>query len=202
MIAQLLYTDKELLEKIAGGNENAFSMLSHRYMARIYKYAMNYTKGQVQPAEEITQDIFLDIWIHAKMYSTTVNKFEAFLYVMVKRSCFNYLRKSLNENKARLEWATRNAVTEVLNDDPVAVNDVQKQLNSFIAKLPARQGIVYLMHHQGFKLDEIAEVMNISKLTVKTHLTKAGKMVRAFFANVKPFILPGLPFLSDIFYQN
>ena len=62
------YSDGELLKFLRGGNEEAFREIYERYWKRMfYKAGKNLNNAAL--AEELVQDIFLDIWNHARLYS-------------------------------------------------------------------------------------------------------------------------------------
>ncbi len=55
------YSDEELVCLVADGNEFAFAALVNRLWRNCYFHALTYTHSP-QKAEEITQDIFLQVW--------------------------------------------------------------------------------------------------------------------------------------------
>jgi RNA polymerase sigma-70 factor (ECF subfamily) len=54
-------------------------------------------------------------------------------------------------------------------------------INEAIQQLPPQQRTVYeLSKQEGLKYDEIAELMHLSKNTVRNHLSEAMKTIRTF----------------------
>lgn len=56
--------------------------------------------------------------------------------------------------------------------------ELQQMLNIQINELTLRQKNVYTLNEDGFKINQIASVMKLSKLTIKTHLKAARKEIR------------------------
>jgi len=77
-------SDQEILTALRGGEEAALELLYARYGDRVYNLALVHLQ-RVEPAEEVTQDVFLEVFRSAKnfrgeselttwLYRITVNK--------------------------------------------------------------------------------------------------------------------------------
>ncbi|MEK7338131.1 MAG: sigma factor, partial [candidate division NC10 bacterium] len=53
--------DAELVERLKGGDGEAFGALLRRYQGKVYRLAMNMMRN-AQDAEEVTQDVFLAVY--------------------------------------------------------------------------------------------------------------------------------------------
>ena len=59
--------DNNLIKEYLGGDEKSFEVLIQRYLKLIYNFV--YRKiGNINEAEDITQEIFLKVWQH-RVYS-------------------------------------------------------------------------------------------------------------------------------------
>ena len=56
-------------------------------------------------------------------------------------------------------------------------------LQKAVEKLPPQQKIIFELRSQGLKQDEIAEKLNISRNTVKAHLTRALSSIKSYLSN-------------------
>ena len=54
---RILLNEKELFERAATGDQQAFTAIFDHYMPRIYAYLLKHT-GSHSTAEDITQDVF------------------------------------------------------------------------------------------------------------------------------------------------
>ena len=73
-------TDKALFERIATGDETAFSIIFFRYTARLAPFVTQLLQSD-QWAEEIVQDVFLRLW-QARQQLAMIEHPSAYLYQM------------------------------------------------------------------------------------------------------------------------
>lgn len=174
-----LIDEKELLAKMAVGDERAFRIIYDKYNNRVYTYALQLLHSKTE-AEEMTQEVFLKLWLMSEN-SLAVSNLEAYLYTVTKHRSLNVLRRMILEGKVEKSlgetWREDNNDTE----EEVLMKDVRNVLNAAIDLLPQQQKQVYLLCQQeGLKYDEAAERLNLSSLTVKTHMQRALKSVRTY----------------------
>lgn len=172
--------DTVLLQLITTGNEKAYNQLFERYRNRIYSYLVKVTKSK-ENAEELTLDIFLKIWT-ARSVLTEIDHFEAFLFRVVHNKAVDYLRMAQRSKLLQQElWKDMQTLQtiEPMADAPLLKKDTEAKINSIIAKLsPQRQEVFRLSREHFLTYDQIAERMNISRLTVRNHLSAALHFIR------------------------
>jgi RNA polymerase sigma-70 factor (ECF subfamily) len=175
---QELLPDKEhlLLNKIAEGNEQAFTEIFHHYRNKIYSYSLKMLQSE-EVAKEVTQEVFMKLWItRAKLIE--VSCLDAFLFTIARNHCFNLLKRSALERKvgARLAKAS---ILDNHTEQTIYFNEYRRLLEKAIAGLPPRQKEVYLLSYvEGLKREEVARQMDISQETVKSQLALAVKYIR------------------------
>lgn len=164
--------ERTLLLLTAKGNEDAFGKLFYRYYQQLGSYIFRITES-MQLAEEITQDVFLKIWM-ARESLVEVKSFKAYLFVVSKNYALNALRTIAKERTNKIDWET---VSESLSAIPsVAENNhhYYSLIDTAINRLPAQQQKVYLLsRHKKLKYTEIAAKLLISKETVKKYMQLA-----------------------------
>ena len=79
---------KSLFEAIANDDELAFKALFDLYKSRAYAVAFKLTKT-AYAAEEITQDVFVSIWISRAQLAAVKNP-EAYLYTVIYNKVSRY----------------------------------------------------------------------------------------------------------------
>jgi RNA polymerase sigma-70 factor (ECF subfamily) len=181
------YNETFLLQLTAAGDENAFRNIYDNYRDKLYSYALRLTQKE-SLAEEIVQDAFLKVWMN-RAELTQVQKFDSYLYAMVRNQCFNCLKRLAHESILLKELSY--SMSEVHNDNEESLihKDYLQILNLAVNKLPPQQQLVYnLSRNSGLKYDEIATELNLSKNTVKAHLKKALSSIRVVFTAHKTFI--------------
>jgi len=179
MSSSLPFNEKTLLIQVAEGDEKAFKILFDRYWDNIYGVAFAFTKSTMI-AEEMVQDIFLKIWLKRHLLNS-VQKFDAYLFKVAKNHIYNELRKKIKE-----EPFTDHIINyfREIGDSPeqqMIFKESKHLVNLAIGKLPSQQQLIYkLSREQGMSQEEIADKLQISKNTVKSHMNKALQSIRHY----------------------
>ena len=177
-----LNDEKALLHQVSTGDERAFSVFFHRYSPKIYTYALKIVKSELL-AEEITQEIFVKIWNLGEQLCT-VEHLDGYLRVLTRNHTLKVLRRLALEVRTNKMMAPHYKETHNETEEYIIFKDSEKILNQAIEKLPAQQKLVYqLCHQEGLKYEEVAARLNISKLTVKTHMQQALRFLRNYVSN-------------------
>lgn len=165
----------------------AFEKLFKNY----YSPLCNYCQGIVadrQGSEDIVQDAFVYLWNNRKTIEikTTI---KTYLYSSVRHGALYYLKKQLMEQThfPRLtEFITYIQESDYSEEELVRLDDARKILR----ELPEQCRTIFLMNCiDGKKYKEIAEELNISVNTVKTHLSKAYRKFREKFDGKSHLVL-------------
>jgi RNA polymerase sigma-70 factor (ECF subfamily) len=125
-------------------------------------------------SEEIVNDVYLKLW-HNRGRIDEVGNISVYLYVAVKNTAFNYLRKS----KSRLDSDLgKQAVHHFyLSPDPeqlLVTNELRRRIEAAIEGLPARCKLIFkLVKEDGLSASEVASILDISYKTVTTQLSIA-----------------------------
>lgn len=185
---------KALFEAIAQNNEQAFKMLFDMYRSRTYAVAFKLTK-QAYASEEITQDVFISIWVSREQLANVKNA-EAYIYTVIYNKVSRYLKKKSNQERIlQLSiWNTKPYSNET--EETVFVHDQQKLLGAAVQQLSPQKKLMYELHEvQGKSYDEIAKTLDLSPHTVKSHVLQALKFIRNCLKDGVLFILMGIAFL-------
>lgn len=191
---QVSYDEQELLLLIAEGDQKAFTQLVDLYWKKVYGHALAYVKS-VPRAQEITQDIFLNVW-NKRERLKEVRDFKNFLFILGRNQIISSMRKKLEE-------LTDNDFLKVaqnvsLPDEQLQYKETQHIILEAIEQLPPARKIIFKMSRiEGLSYEEISIKMNISKNTVKGHIVLALNFVRTYITthgDILPllFILPFL----------
>lgn len=180
----MLNKEKDVLDNLLGrivkGDENAFRQLFDTYSGKVYAFALKLTHSETL-AEEIVQDIFLKVWLNRQALSTIIY-FPSYLYSITKNHAFNVLKRLTLE--ANIKAAISLELTEIQHETEgrIVFNEYQRILNEAIEKLPSQQRKVYtLCQLEGLTYEEAATLLNLSRLTVKTHMQHALCFIRGYF---------------------
>lgn len=179
MTINTLNTDSKLLDRMGVGDQDAFVIIYNRFHERVYTFSLWYLKSEVE-AEEVVQEVFLKLW-QLGTEAAKINNLESFLRTLTRNRSLDMLRKRASEAKAdavlAINWQENHNDTE----EQILLNDTEKVLQQAIDLLPKQQRLVYeLCGQQGLKNDEVAEQLNLSPLTVRTHMKLALKFLRTY----------------------
>ncbi|MEO9209952.1 MAG: RNA polymerase sigma-70 factor [Ginsengibacter sp.] len=169
--------EKNLLQQVSEGNEQAFRQLFDTYKNKIYFYILKITESE-DVAEDVVQNIFLKLWIN-RANLIQIQNLNAYLYRMSHNYAINGLKRMARETLALAEINKQEAKSYNSADENVIHKDVQQLLNKAIEQLPTQQKLVFKMSwNEGLKQEEIAQRLNISILTVKKHKGEALRKIR------------------------
>lgn len=191
-----VYNEEEVLRLLKSGSELAFAQVFDRYRPQIYRTARKFLKSTAL-AEEIVQEVFLKVWLLRETLDE-VARLDAFLYTIARNLTLDALRKLATESVAKQQMAL---ITEMSDNSTYrALQETQysELLEQAVAQLPPQQKQVFqLAKVEGLSHEAIAERLNISRLTVKTHMAKALQAIRH---HLQPH-LGAMVFLPFVFYK-
>jgi len=169
-------SETDLVLSLKDGNLRAFGELFDRYGKRLYHFSMRYLKS-AQSTEEIVQDIFFKIWMNREELSAQ-KSFESYMFTIAKNAILNTIRKSKSE-QVYLNYAKLHPAKDILLDDELDFNELEKAYKDAIEQLSPRRKEIYLLSKEQFLTNaDIAVKMNISIKTVENQMTSAISEVR------------------------
>lgn len=174
-----LYDEPTLLLKTARGDEAAFKRLFESYWDNIFGVAFAFTKSAVI-AEEMVQDVFVKVWIN-RQHLSEVKKFGDYLFIIARNHIFSTLRKKIYEEP--FSDHLKNYFKEAVNlpDQQLLCREAEHLIQEAVDHLPPQQQLIYCMSRKDcLSQDEIAQKLNISKNTVKSHMSKALQFIRNY----------------------
>ena len=160
-------------------NETHFKSIFDEYFSSLYYYAVKIIHDN-QIAEDIVQEIFLDLW--KKRNEVYINKIANYLYTAVRFRCMNHIR----HEKVKVDFSAKKIREyEPQIDDSIIMieEEMVKEINKLINSMPEQRKKVFLLFLDGLSQDEIASELNISINTVKTHKLKARQFLRDHLKN-------------------
>lgn len=159
--------EQDFIRGINAKDEKAFHELFTRFRNYLVIFSMR-TVGELDVAEDIVQETFIAVWESKTIYNS-YQGFKAYLYEMVQNKSRNYLKhKSVQE---KYEFYVKSTGEETEYD--LVQEEVYRELYLAVRELPEKCRRVFELHLEGKKNEEIAEILGISVLTVKSHKQNA-----------------------------
>lgn len=168
--------DSILLEKLQNGDDSAFKELFDLYFVPLSIYSLKYCDS-FQMAEDITQDIFVKFW-DEKIYLKLNDSIGPYLFKSIKN---NTLQAIKSQKKYSFE-IIEEQVDHMLEFDTIDFDYLEKEKQKLmiqVESLPEKSKVVFkAIVLENLKYKEVAEQLDISVNTVKTHYSRALKKLR------------------------
>lgn len=178
----MFHNEKEILQKIAEDDEEAFNILYEKISPVVYGVAVNLLKDPFQ-AEDIVQDIFVKLWSGRKTLPLVQN-LENFVFILTRNAVFSYFKKVTLETKVLAAIKESTVSNDTTTFHLAEEKEYRKILQSAISQLPPQQQQVYMLaEEKELSYNEIALSMHLSRETVKRHLNLARKFIRSYVSN-------------------
>ncbi len=95
-----LDNEKEMLSRIAAGDERAFHALYEATSAALYLAVRRYA-GDDESTLDILQDIYTRLWANRESLGT-VRSAKDYIFIMARNAAFNHLKRQTLERKTRV----------------------------------------------------------------------------------------------------
>lgn len=157
-------------------DKKALDELYQYYYPRLYGFSKGFLKVE-DDIDDILQDVFVKIWLNRRKINS-VETFNSWIFTITKNAILSYFREKTrhNEFESRLQQL---ATAEVVLHSEVEYEDLKKQTDKIIEKLPEkRKEIFRLSREEGLSYKEISEKMGISIKTVEDHMVHALRYLR------------------------
>lgn len=173
-----IHIDYEVLMQLRDGNEKAFSAVFDNYHRYLYVLACRYLMSE-NGAEDAVQHTFMRLWEGRETfdYKTGIKNL---LFTILKNYVLNEMRHNNLVVQKNYELAQFNEEMEAGFLHNLEDADFKTHLYKLIEQLPPQKREVCLLKiQQGLTNQEVAEAMNISIPTVKSHYTQVIKLLRS-----------------------
>ena len=174
--------DTDLIGRAAVGDHAAFQALVERHRAMVYRVAYQFA-GNHHDAEDIAQEVFIKVFRSLDRFRQDA-QLTSWMYRIVMNACIDYRRRHSPASSAPFG---EEAEQKMLNtpeespgpEDTTYAGELGEVLEAEIGRLPPGQRMVFIMrHHQGLKLGEIADALDLAEGTVKRQLHAAVHRLR------------------------
>jgi RNA polymerase sigma-70 factor (ECF subfamily) len=166
-VIQLHNNKTELISKAAKHNREAQHVLYELHAPKMLSVCRYYVKD-VQKAEEVMLNGFFKAFTHLSSFKNE-GSFEGWLRRIMVREAISYLRQQKNVEFMVDEIEVNYDSSNNINSE-IEVAEIQQ----LIDELPEGYKMVFIMYAiEGYKHQEIAEILKITEGTSKSQLFKA-----------------------------
>lgn len=155
------------------------------YFSKMKYFAKEYVISD-EDAENIVQDVFMELWEKKEMVTMHLNLI-AYLFTTIKNKCLNHLRHKTVVQETTNQLQEEYSITLQMNLDSLEAfdqnlfteQDVEKVISKAINSLSEKCREIFIMSKiEGKKQKQIATELNISINTVETQMGIAYKKLR------------------------
>ncbi|WP_411353297.1 ECF RNA polymerase sigma factor SigK [Microcella daejeonensis] len=162
---------RELLERVAQGDQAAFSSLYDLIAPRMLGLVRHVLRDHSQ-SEEVTQEVLLEIWQTATRFDPNKGKAVTWMLTMAHRRAIDRVRSSQSSRDRDTRIGIRDLDREF---DSVSENVEIRLEHEMVAKAMTRltdlqRQAVELAYYGGYSHSEVAAMLSVPIGTVKTRL--------------------------------
>jgi len=175
-------SDLELMKGIQAEDADALSQLYDRYSGILKALVLRVIHNEAE-ADDLLQEIFMEIWNQAKNFSAQKGKPLGWMVTLARRRAIDGLRKKQAYARAeeRLQNETEqqpDAWVHNATEEEIVLSDTRVLIRKVISGLPlAQQQAIDLAFFRGMSQREIAAKTNTPLGTVKTRLELGLKKI-------------------------
>lgn len=183
------HADEILLLKYHQGDAEALAILYQQYKRDFYTFLVRRLNN-----EAVANDIYQDIWekvislrqeLADKVLQDSSFRFKKYLYAMARNRIIDHFRSATMQRDVPLELSkvscddgrsTQESLVAGPDCEPDQVIQAQDLLECFgqtLNSLPDEQREAFLLRRANFGLDEIAEIQEVKRETVRSRLRYA-----------------------------
>lgn len=169
--------DDELYALLRQDNEEAFTLLYHRYWKRMLYKAMLKLQSETD-AEEVVQDTFVDIW-KGRHRIAIQHTFHTYIAAIVRYKVMAKMAVNKKQIQNNVTDLGQLHIADNSTEQWLSFYDLQQEIETAIKALPEKCQLIFRMSREAGKSDkQIAQDLDISQKTVEAHITRALKSLR------------------------
>lgn len=180
-------SEKKIIEKVLGGDANAFEELVLKYEKTVYNLALRMV-GDRDDASDMTQEAFIKAYGSLSSFRGD-SKFSVWIYRIATNVCLDFLRSKSRKQQVSLTVSDDDDEDAQLDiPDPKA--DPEQQLMQKISMQSVEEGLKTLPDKQrqilvmrelgGMSYAEIGKALSLEEGTVKSRIFRARKRLCTF----------------------
>jgi RNA polymerase sigma-70 factor (ECF subfamily) len=162
--------DEALVRRLLGRDVSAFEELYDRHSRLVHALVLRILQ-QATTAEEIVQDVFLQLWRNASQYDCSRGPFVPWLLTLARNRALDQLRLKSERQRRREEQAEELPSVIAIPDFEGALDEKRRaaRVREVMSSLnPQQKRAIELAYFEGWTHTEIANALNKPLGTVKS----------------------------------
>lgn len=174
--------ETHLLTQVGAGDRRSFEELHRRFSTLLFSSALGILNNR-EAAEDVTQDVFLQIWEKAPSFDPARGKAATWALTMARNKAIDRLRAA--QRRARLrEEAAKEKMQDQHFDDRDSLQSALTQergstLRAMVEKLtPEQREAIQLAYFDDLPYPEVARKLHVPLGTVKARIRRGMQRLR------------------------
>jgi RNA polymerase sigma-70 factor (family 1) len=178
--------DLELFSRLKKDDRQAFNTIFLKYHPGLVKYAKTLMNPDNAVIDDVIQETFLKIW-NQRAVLVIHSSLSAFLFISLK----NKIKGLYREKQFTLYDPTEMKFNEQIcpsqsPENILIFKELSIEIAGLIKQLPTKTQLIYRMNREdNLSYDEIARQLAITRSSVKTHMFRALKFLKEYYAMYK-----------------
>lgn len=176
-----MHTDDALMQRVRGGDDDAFGEIVDRYKDSLVNYLTHLVRSR-ERAEEIAQDAFVRLYRNASHYREQ-ERLGPYLFRIATNLVVTEVRREKRWSLLlpRLHASTRQHTPSP--DATLLTDEIQRQVSAALEKLPLKYRAPLVLYEiEEWSYDEIARALEVRCGTVKSRISRARELLRRHLA--------------------
>ena len=176
--------DADLIRQATRGNVESFNLLVSRWEKRVYNYLLRITANR-EDALDLTQDAFLKAYQNLRKLDDP-GRFAPWLYRIAHNEAYSMFRKRKPQTDVEEIEPEATGTKITVGGSSVFPIELSLAVASALDRLSVDQReAVVLKIYQGFKFEEMAEILSCPVSTIKSRLYTALELLKLELAPMK-----------------
>lgn len=151
------------------------------YHRKLYGVACRIAQSAAA-AEDIVQDTYIKLW-NKRHEMGDIENTESFAVIILRNTCLDYLRKTKNDYPL---FQCAEVPETVSLPAQIETDDDARYVKTLINELPEKQRqVIMLKHWEGYSDGEIEEITGLSRVNIRTILSRARKTIKERYSKAE-----------------
>ena len=180
--------DTDLIIQAQKGDQSAFEELVYRYDRNVLSITLKYASNE-DDAKDLYQEVFIRVYRGIKNFKFQ-SEFSTWLFRITTNVCLTYKSRSKEHLRVSIDKdfddeenefsTTKELVYDGSSPEEISSGaNLGDIVNAAVESLSPKQKMTFVLkHYEGYKIREIAEMLNCKEGTVKKYLFDATKNLK------------------------
>lgn len=167
-------SDALLVARLAAGDDHALAQAYDALASAVFRVAVHVI-GEVSAAQDVVQDVFVQLWTHPERYDPTSAPLRTYLMVVARSRAIDLVRSDARRAaRQQRHCQLTPQVPPPSPSDEVAAGEAARLVRDAVRLLPPEQRrVIELAYFEGLSYREVAMAAGIPEGTAKSRLRAA-----------------------------